>query len=148
MSHTVLGRLRGCRGAELVELALVLPLLLFVLAGIMDFGLLFQHYLVVNNAAREGARIAVLPGYAVSDVQNRAQDYVREGVGDPAAVVNTTVVDVTIDPPGATPSFPAKQVTVQATYQFLLLGPIAILVGGGPFGEVMLTGRSTMRVEG
>ena len=31
--------------------------------GIIDFGFLFQRYEVVTNAAREGARVAILPGY-------------------------------------------------------------------------------------
>jgi Flp pilus assembly protein TadG len=48
-------------GAELIEFAFVLPLLLLVIVGIFDFGFLFQRYEVVTNAAREGARAAVLP---------------------------------------------------------------------------------------
>ena len=44
------------RGAALVEFALALPLLLVVLAGIVDFGFVFQRYEVITNAAREGAR--------------------------------------------------------------------------------------------
>ena len=52
-------------GAELIEFALSLPiLLLLVVLGIIDFGLLFRRYEVVTNAAREGARVAILPGYA------------------------------------------------------------------------------------
>ena len=43
--------------------------------GIMDFGLLFQRYETVTNAAREGARVAVLPGYAQADVQARVTQY-------------------------------------------------------------------------
>ena len=43
---------------------------------------MFQRFLTVNNAAREGARIAVLPGYTQTDVQNRVTQYVREGTGD------------------------------------------------------------------
>ncbi len=58
-------------GAELIEMALVLPILLLLVAGIMDFGFLFLRFEVVTNAAREGARVAVLPGYQVSDVQAR-----------------------------------------------------------------------------
>ncbi len=50
------------RGAELVEFAFVFPTLLLVMLGIIDFGFLFQRYEVVTNAAREGARVAILPG--------------------------------------------------------------------------------------
>ena len=53
-------------GSELVELALALPLVLLVIAGVIDFGFLFQRYEVVTNAAREGARMAVLSGYLCS----------------------------------------------------------------------------------
>ena len=74
--------LRSESGAELVEFALVLPLLIFTIMGLVDFGFLFQRFEVINNAAREGARIAVLPGYSQTDVQNRVTQYVREGTGD------------------------------------------------------------------
>ena len=47
------------RGAELVEFALVLPLLLLLVLGIVDFGFLFQRFEVVTNAAREGARLEI-----------------------------------------------------------------------------------------
>ncbi len=56
---------RTDRGAALVEFALVLPLLLVIIGGIVDFGFLFQRYEVVTNAAREGARLAVLPGLSL-----------------------------------------------------------------------------------
>ncbi|MGH7900011.1 MAG: TadE/TadG family type IV pilus assembly protein, partial [Candidatus Binatia bacterium] len=50
-------------GAELVEFAFVLPVLLLLIAAIADFAFLFQSYEVATNAVREGARLAVLPGY-------------------------------------------------------------------------------------
>ena len=53
---------RGERGQAIIELALTLPLLLLIVLGIFDFGLMFQKYEVVTNAAREGARVGVLPG--------------------------------------------------------------------------------------
>ena len=66
-------RVRSQAGAELVEFALVLPILLLVFAGIVDFGLLLQRQQVVTNAAREGARLAVLSGLSrMADVQDRA----------------------------------------------------------------------------
>ncbi len=51
---------------------MVLPLLLLVMFGIVDFGFLFQRYVVLTNAAMEGARVAVLPGYTDTDAEARA----------------------------------------------------------------------------
>ena len=65
-------RLRSERGAELIEFALVFPVLLLVVLGIVDFGFLFQRMEVVTNAAREGARMAVLPGYSTVGRRERA----------------------------------------------------------------------------
>ena len=53
--------------------------MLLIALGIFDFGILFQRYEVVTNAAREGARIAVLPGYADADVDARVRQYVQAG---------------------------------------------------------------------
>jgi len=46
------------RGQSLVEMALVLPLLLLLVLGIIDFGRAFNNYIIITNAAREGARYA------------------------------------------------------------------------------------------
>jgi Flp pilus assembly protein TadG len=140
-------RVRAERGAELIELALVLPILLLVFVAIVDFALVFQRYLTISNAAREGARIAVLPGYTQTDVQNRVTQYVREGIGDSTASPTTVLTIVAIDPPGPTPAFPAAQVTVTLTHSYLFLGPVSGLLGGGSFTTVTLAARSTMRTE-
>ena len=47
-------------GQSLVEFALVLPILLALLCGIIDFGWLYYNQITLNNAAREGARYAVI----------------------------------------------------------------------------------------
>ena len=47
-------RLRSERGAELIETALTLPLILLVVVGIIEFGFVFQKCEIVTNAAREG----------------------------------------------------------------------------------------------
>jgi Flp pilus assembly protein TadG len=138
---------RGERGAELIELALVLPILCLMFAAIVDFGLLFQRWLVVSNAAREGARIAVLPGYTATDVQSRVTDYVRQGTGDSTLSPTATTTPVTIDPPGPTPPFPAAQVTVSLTHSYLVIGPVSAMFGGGSWTTITLVARSTMRIE-
>ena len=48
----------GERGVNLIEMALVLPLLLLLLAGVVDLGRAFYTYVSLTNAVREGARFA------------------------------------------------------------------------------------------
>jgi hypothetical protein len=49
----------GCRGASAVEFALVLPVLLLILFGIIEYGWLLTTQIVLTNAVSEGARAAV-----------------------------------------------------------------------------------------
>jgi len=53
-------RLGKQRGSELLEYALVLPLLMVLVLGIMDFGLIFFSYETLESAVREGARVGVI----------------------------------------------------------------------------------------
>jgi Flp pilus assembly protein TadG len=135
------------KGAELIEFALVFPILALMFAGIVEFGVMFQRFLVVSNAAREGARVAVLPGYTQTDVQNRVTEYIRNGTGDYTLSPATVLTLVTIDPPGATPPFPAAQVSVSVTHSYWVMGPVSALLGGGSWTSITLAARSTMRIE-
>jgi Flp pilus assembly protein TadG len=138
------------RGAELIEMALILPLLLAMLAGIVDFGRLFQRMEVTTNAAREGARLASLPGYNQTDVQNRVRAYMDAGIRAGAgAQTNVTRTIVNITPGGGGASFQAAQVVVNYTDRYLILGPISELIGGNAadFGTITLSATSTMRLE-
>lgn len=133
------------RGSELIELALTLPILLFVLAGIVDFGLLFQRYEVVTNAAREGARVAVLPSYTAADAQARVQSYLAaSGLTSPAAPP-----DVVYSTQALSGGRTIRLVTVTVSYpnDFLYIGPFAALIGGGGYGTVTLRAASSMRLE-
>jgi Flp pilus assembly protein TadG len=133
------------RGAELVEFAIVLPLLLLVVMGIVDFGFMFQRYVVLTNAAMEGARVAVLPGYGNADVIARVQAYAASG-GIPGTVNVPNPVDVNLPAPGGA-TWPGKEVTVTHDFGFNYLGPIASLFGAGSGRTVTLTARSTMRMQ-
>ena len=114
-------RVRSQSGAELVEFALVLPILLLIFGGIVDFGLLLQRQQVITNAAREGARLAVLPGYTQADVQARVTQFVREGINNDSAAPATNLRFVTLTP-GTGPAFQAAQVNVTLSDRFLILG--------------------------
>lgn len=71
-------RLQDRKGQSLVEFALVLPLLLLIVVGILEFGIAFRTFQVVTNAAREGARTAVLRT-DLETVEGVVTDYVRSG---------------------------------------------------------------------
>jgi Flp pilus assembly protein TadG len=132
------------RGAELVEFAFVFPTLLLVMLGIIDFGFLFQRYEVVTNAAREGARVAILPGYQTADVQARVNQYLTAG-----GLTGTATVTVGAAQPIAVGSqcITVRPVTVGYQHQFLFLGPILGLMGGGALTDKTLNATSSMRSE-
>jgi Flp pilus assembly protein TadG len=145
---TISTRLKSERGAELIEFALVLPLLLLVCLGIAEFGFIFMRYEVVTNAAREGARLAVLPGYATIDVQNRVVAYATAG-GIPAAQIGTANVAVTNTTVtvAAGVTVNCRRVTVNYTYTYQFLDGIATLFGAANF-TVPMTAVAEMRTEG
>jgi Flp pilus assembly protein TadG len=138
-------RLRDKSGAELVELAVVMPLLLMLIAGIVDFGFLLQSFEVVSNATREGARVGVLPGYKTADIQGRVASYITAAglTGTPT----TTVTSVTVDPGGGGAPFPAVQVSVSYAYQFLFIKPMVTLIGGSFAASKTFTTTAVMRSE-
>jgi Flp pilus assembly protein TadG len=150
--NSAVRRLRSERGAELIEMALVLPLLLLVIVGIIDFGFLFARYEVLTNAAREGARIAVLPGYAAADVNSRVCAYLTTG-GVPTTGCNAppptnpviTVSNTTIVVPGT--DIDAKSVTVVYTHNFMFIGPIIGMMGGTWTNAKAITVTAVMRNE-
>jgi Flp pilus assembly protein TadG len=60
------------RGAAAVEFGLILPLLLLLVGGAIDFGRLYYDVVVLSNAARDGARLATMgTSYTTTDIQNR-----------------------------------------------------------------------------
>ena len=156
---------RGQEGQAIVELALTLPLLLLVVFGVFDFGFLFQRYEVVTNAAREGARVGVLPGYALTDAENRALAYLTAGGVGGASVstratpcnqavaansrcVVATTGTLTLPAVGTAPArtVPTVTVEVQFDYQFRFVGPLMNLFGG-TLGTTRIRAISTMRAE-
>ena len=60
-------------GTATVELALVAPLLLLLLMGIIEFGLLFEDFMLLKNAAREGARTGAT-GNSTTAIADRVEN--------------------------------------------------------------------------
>jgi Flp pilus assembly protein TadG len=118
------------RGQAMVEFALVLPILLLLLFGMIEFGRVFHEYLVVTHAAREGARVATLGG---TDAE------ILSSVNIAADSVPVTV----IVPLGT--RVRGSQVTVTVTSQVPIITPLFSSIF--PQNPFPVSGTSIMRVE-
>jgi Flp pilus assembly protein TadG len=83
-------------GAAVVEMAICLPLLFTVVLGIVEFGRGMMVSELVNNSAREGARLAIVAGTTNNDVTQAVKDFLQ------AAGINSQDVTVTITVTAAT----------------------------------------------
>ena len=118
---------RDDRGTALIEMAFTLPLLLLISIGIIEFGRAFQTWQVLTNAAREGARVAVLPGISDSMVTARVQEYIDAGVLD-ASVTPTITIQRNASISYGSGTATGSKVTVSYPYHFMVLNGIARLV--------------------
>jgi Flp pilus assembly protein TadG len=110
------------RGAALIETAFTIPIILLISVSIFEFGRAYQTWQVLTNAAREGARIAILTDKTDADVQAAVKGYMTSG-GLPigSAVVN-------VDRNVAMGSNTASRITVNYPFQFIVLNPVVRLV--------------------
>jgi Flp pilus assembly protein TadG len=140
------GLLSGERGTALIETAMTLPLLLLVSVGIFEFGRAFQTWQVLTNAAREGARLAVMPSSTDAAVKARVQSYLTSGqlTNTPGIFPTASTVDI-----GGGVTANSSLVTVTYPFQFMVLQPVARLVVPGATlgGAFTLTATANMRNE-
>jgi Flp pilus assembly protein TadG len=131
---------RSEEGQAMVEFALVIPLLLLLIFGIIQFGILFNNYLALTDAVRAGARQA-----AVSRTLPDPVAVTKTRVERSAAGLKASSMVITVDPydptDGSATWAQGGDVTVKATY------PYAINL----FGFVVMSGTiesvTTERVE-
>jgi len=126
-------------GAAAVEFALVLPFLLLLIFGIIDFGRAWNMQLALTQGAREGARVVALGGTA-ADATTRTQQaaFPVTGIG----------VAVTACPASVTPTSDA-QVLATRTYNYVTpISGILNLIGQPALAVPTITGRGRMRCNG
>ena len=144
-------RWRESRGAAAVEFALLVPIFLVIVFGVVDFGLMLYSKTVITNAAREGARRASLSGdldatilattTAIGSLPGAAPSVVSTcltGAKPPVTCTGWGTPNV------AAPSGGTVKVTVAYTYSWLT--PIKNFVPGLS-GSTSLSSNSTMVVE-
>ena len=137
------------RGAQLVEAALVLPILLTLVIGIVWMGRAYNTSQTLTRAAREGARFAVAPSCASCGNVFPADSEIRAVVDgalsasnlDPAQMTNFTVQrNVVLNPGG---SMQESGVVVSFDYPFQFVIPFTSL----NFSTITINGHAQMREE-
>ena len=131
------------RGASAIEFALVLPLLIILVFGIIEFSVLLYDKAMITNASREGARAGIVYNYpdriTDDDITAVINAYCRNylitfgsGMLQAPAITRT-----------GTSSGDSLTVTVRYRYEFLVLPNfIGTLIGG-----IEIMGETVMRME-
>ena len=149
---------RGSQAQALVEFALVMPLLLLLLVGIIDFGRALFVYSEVSNAAREAVRYAAVNSADCNEIANRARSMFS------LAPTNSIGVSILIETPNTSGGFATKglcgtvkiatgdrvRVEVSTSVSPFTLQMIGPLIGGA-FGNLPITytaARSVVPPEG
>jgi len=147
----ILKRPRSERGAAVVEFALIAPVLLVLVFGIIDYGMFFHTKTMIANAAREGARNG-----SISHSRAVIDSSIASALGD----VPSKNVTVTVGCKGPAPTYTVCPVggfdanvksggTLQVTlkYHYSWITPLPSLIGLGDGGGIDITKTVEMRVE-
>jgi Flp pilus assembly protein TadG len=137
---------RDERGQALVEMALILPILLMLLLGIFEFGRAWNTKQLITDAAREGARLAVVQNNDID--QNDVKAAIATHLS--RAGVPGTAVTIAFDengPPAGQWRVPDQMQTVYVgvQYHFGFFGPLLRAVTGSE--TITLASLVTMRNE-
>lgn len=125
------------RGQALLEFALILPILLMLVLGIIEFGRIWNINQMVSDTTREGARRAVLADQPPATEQ-QVHDFMMQRLWD--AHVDTNVVTISFTPVG---NFHVSDQPLTVTIQF----PYSFMFFTRAFGTVQITSSFTMRNE-
>jgi Flp pilus assembly protein TadG len=132
------------RGQSLLEFALVIPIFLILVMGIIDFSLGLKSWITITNASREAARYAAVScSSGVADT-----DDVKERAVTAASGLSIATDDVTVTNCGTGRSSQSVAVSVDYEYDLVTpLGGLLSLIGGGMPGTLSLNSEADMRME-
>ena len=123
-------------GAAVVEFAVVAPVFILLVFGMIEFGRMVMVQQVLTNASREGARLAVLDGVTVSDVEASVETFLA------ASAVSGATIAVDPDPLSDANLGDPVTVTVSVPFGSVSWLPVPMYIGGQT-----LTATSVMRRE-
>ena len=139
-------RMRSEKGAALIEAAITVPVILLISVGIFEFGRAYQTWQVLTNAAREGARMAVITTSTEDAIKTRVRNYMQAGSLPNYATATVTVQrSVALTGPDT-----GSLITIGYPFQFMVLNPVVRLIAptdtrtGAP---ITMTSSAIMRNE-
>ncbi len=135
-------------GAALVETALVLPIFFMIVLGIIEFGRAMMVAQLLTNGAREGTRVAIMPGSTNAEVEAAVKDFVTSSVG---VAANKVTVTTTVTPAAGNPN-PGNNVALAnkrdlCTVEVKVAFSDVDYLPGKFLGGSQLIGQSAMRHE-
>jgi Flp pilus assembly protein TadG len=152
-------KLASQKGAALVEFAIVLPILLVLVFGIIEFGFLLYNKAVITNASREGAREGILfadrtSGILTTNIEQKVIDYSNNWM-IPKTVNPTTTISGACQTEIDYNKRAGQQliVTVSYPYPFIVFPNIIKLIGGNldsllnTDGDLIISAQTSMRCE-
>jgi Flp pilus assembly protein TadG len=117
-------RMRSEKGAALIEAAITVPIILLISVGIFEFGRAYQTWQVLTNAAREGARMAVITTSKDADITTRVRNYMQAGSLPNYATATVTIQRSVV----LTGSDTASSIQIDYPFQFMVLNPVVRLI--------------------
>ena len=118
-----LSRTRREDGAALVETAFVLPIMLLVCVGILEFGRAYQTWQVLTQAARAGVKVAAVEGSSDEQVEIAVRTELAAG-----ELPNAATVPVMLNRRVPSSNATSSQITIDYPFDFVVLNPAAHLV--------------------
>jgi len=129
--------LRNNKGVAAVEFAICLPILILLLFGLIEFGLLFYNQQVITNASREGARAGIVAETVNADIIQIVENYCIGKLINLNGANELQANAVTVSVPDA-----QNDRTVRVTYDYNFL--FAGILG---FNQINLSAQTIMRME-
>lgn len=129
-----MGNIHNQKGQSLVEFAIIVPILLLIVMGIFQFGMMLNAYLTIENVSREGARIGIIGS---SDAEINSAIIASSSNLDPLKLTVSITPDEASRKSGDT-------LTVKVTYNYELTIPIISNLFNS---EAVLNGQTSMRIE-
>lgn len=126
-----------------MEFAVIAPVFLLVVFGMIEYGRMVMVQQVITNASREGARVAILDGASTASVTTVVNDYLEAGSID-VANASQSDLNVAINPPNPSSANFGDSVTVTVTVSFAHVG---WLPSPMYLGNANLTATTVMRKE-